>query len=130
MGTRRSSEPGPAARRVRNNLRQLRDEKHVSLRDLSKILEQQGHPILASGLSKIETGDLRADVDDLIAIALALDVVPNRLLLTKTADEREIIELTPGIETSERCGVELGDGRCATFPQLVDVTVHSGEQAS
>lgn len=101
MGTRRSTEPGPATRRVRANLRELRAQRGISLRDLSQRLEQLGHPVLPSGLSKLETGDRRADVDDLIAIAVALDISPNRLLLPETADD-ETIELTPQSEASAR----------------------------
>jgi len=110
MGTKRGTGPGPSAGRVRANLRALREERRISLRDLSKRLEQLGHPLLPSGLSKIETGDRRADVDDLIAIALALDVSPNRLLLPKTAGENETIELTQEIETSERAAWRWASG--------------------
>lgn len=100
MGTRRSHEPGATARRVRTNLAALRGQRRISLRGLSSRLDRLGHPLLSSGLSKIETGDRRADVDDLVAIAVALDVAPNRLLLTETAGD-EKIELTPEAEASE-----------------------------
>jgi transcriptional regulator with XRE-family HTH domain len=100
MGTRRGYEPGPTAQRVRANLNQIRNQRRISLRALSKRLEQLKHPLLASGLSKIETGARRADVDDLVAFAIALDVAPNRLLLTGTAGD-EKIELTPEAEASE-----------------------------
>jgi transcriptional regulator with XRE-family HTH domain len=53
----------------------------MSLGQLSEELGKLGRPILASGLSKIETGERRVDVDDLVALAVALDVSPSRLLL-------------------------------------------------
>jgi hypothetical protein len=40
-----------------------------------------GRPILPSGLSKIEQGQRAVDVDDLVALAIALQVNPNALLL-------------------------------------------------
>jgi hypothetical protein len=43
-------------------------------------LTRVGCPILPSGLSKIESGDRRVDVDDLVGIAAALSVMPDRLL--------------------------------------------------
>jgi transcriptional regulator with XRE-family HTH domain len=43
-------------------------------------LTRVGRPILPSGLSKIESGDRRVDVDDLVGIAAALGVMPDRLL--------------------------------------------------
>lgn len=100
MGTRRSHEPGATAKRVRTNLVELRRQRLVSLRTLSARLDRLGHPLLASGLSKLESGTRRADVEDLVALALALDVAPNRLLLTGMAgDER--IELTSEVVASE-----------------------------
>ena len=40
-----------------------------------------GRPILPSGITKIEQGKRRVDVDDLVALAVALEVTPTRLLL-------------------------------------------------
>jgi transcriptional regulator with XRE-family HTH domain len=50
-----------------------------------------GRPMLKSGLNKIEQGERRVDVDDLVGLALALDVSPARLLLTDTADNKSIL---------------------------------------
>ena len=112
MGTRRSYAPGPTSRRVRTNLSELREQRRISLRSLSLRLERLGHPLLASGLSKIETGARRADVDDLMALAVALDVSPNRLFLTGTAGD-EKIELTPETVASERTAWRWGTGEAA-----------------
>lgn len=51
-----------------------------------------GRPIQASGLAKTEAGDRRVDADDLVALALALDATPNRLLLSGVP---EPVPLTP-----------------------------------
>ncbi len=61
-------------------MRQLREGKRLSLQDLSDRLAAIGRPILPSGLSKIELGHRRVDVDDLEALAFALETVPGRLL--------------------------------------------------
>ncbi len=70
---------GPTGRRVCRNLKSLRGR--VPVRELSKQLKELGRPILPSGITKIETGERRVDVDDLMALALVLGVTPNRLLL-------------------------------------------------
>jgi hypothetical protein len=40
-----------------------------------------GHPIADAGITKTEKGDRRVDADDLVALALALGVTPNTLLM-------------------------------------------------
>lgn len=61
------------------NLRRLRRE--VSTYELSRRLAALGRPIASSGITRIELGDRRVDVDDLLALAVALGVSPNQLLL-------------------------------------------------
>jgi len=78
---------GPTAERVAGNIRRLRRERGLDLSDVSARLIELGHPVGLNTLSKIERGLRRVDVDDLMALALALDVTPNRLLLTATADD-------------------------------------------
>lgn len=52
----------------------------VPVRELSARLKSLGRPILPSGITKIEQGQRRVDCDDLVALAVALKVTPNRLL--------------------------------------------------
>jgi 8-oxo-dGTP pyrophosphatase MutT (NUDIX family)/transcriptional regulator with XRE-family HTH domain len=63
------------------NLRQLRDDRRLSTAQLAAILQDLGQPIQATGITKTEAGTRRIDIDDLVALAVALDVSPNRLLL-------------------------------------------------
>ena len=98
MGT-RAVERGPVAKRVAENVRALRGR--VTVRELSERLAKAGRPILPSGVVKIEQGDRRVDVDDLVALALALDVTPNRLLLTEGASMQTQIDLVPDLTISE-----------------------------
>lgn len=70
---------GPVGRQVAANVKTLRGR--IPVRELSARLEQLGRPILPSGITKIEQGARRVDVDDLAALAEAFDVSPYRLLL-------------------------------------------------
>lgn len=49
--------------------------------ELSRRLEALGRPIPPLGLRRMEAGERRADVDDLMALALVLGVSPLALLL-------------------------------------------------
>jgi transcriptional regulator with XRE-family HTH domain len=79
MGTRKI-ELGPTGRTVATRVRRIRERNGVSLQELSERLTAVGRPILPSGISKIEQGARRVDVDDLTALADALATIPNDLL--------------------------------------------------
>jgi hypothetical protein len=72
---------GPSSARVAANLRRIRREREVSTAALSKRLDAIAWPILDTGITKTEKEQRKVDVDDLVALALALGVTPNRLLL-------------------------------------------------
>lgn len=91
---------GPAGRRAAASLRQLRDGRRLTTAQLSALLSRLGRPILATGITKTEGGDRRIDVDDLIALAVALDTTPNRLLLPGSASDNESVELTPEVKVT------------------------------
>lgn len=86
---------GPTAERVAANLRELRKARGLDLAGLSARMGDLGQPIGISGLSKIELGQRRVDVDDLMALAVALDVGPARMLLPATATPNGEVRLTP-----------------------------------
>ncbi|TSE00673.1 helix-turn-helix transcriptional regulator [Skermania sp. ID1734] len=65
---------------VRANIKRLRKDRWT-LRELSERMERVGRPMSHTSLSQIETGARRADVDDLMALAVALDVSPTTLLM-------------------------------------------------
>ncbi len=81
-------------------MRELRKARSLDLADLSSRLTALGQPISLSALSNIELGQRRVDVDDLVALALALGVAPNRLLLPASATTTTI-PLTPTVEADE-----------------------------
>lgn len=93
--------PGPTAQRVARNVNALRRALGWDLKDLSAQLAELGQPVSLGQLSKLERGDRRVDVDDLVALAVALDVAPSRLLLTAEAGEEEV-NLTPTVRCSAR----------------------------
>jgi hypothetical protein len=79
---------------VRANIRRIRDDVlRIPVTELSRRLEGLGRPIPPLGLRRIEDGTRRVDVDDLVSIAVALEVSPITLLMpsTQTSDERVAI---------------------------------------
>ena len=74
---------GPIGVNVTHNVRHFRHEvRRLSYAELSRRLADLGREIPSLGLRRIESGERRVDVDDLVALALALQVSPLALLLT------------------------------------------------
>lgn len=80
---------------VRENVRRLREDRDMSWAQMSRFLERAGRPIAPLGLRRIEDGSRRVDVDDLMAIAVVLDVTPNDLLLPPFSSEE--VEASGGL---------------------------------
>lgn len=78
------------------SLRRVREGRHVTYTELVKRLEEIGHPIPILGLRRIERGERRVDVDDLIALGRALSVPPV-LLLFPVDEPGAVVELVPGV---------------------------------
>lgn len=96
------------------NLKQIRGGRGLSYAELARRLKELGHPILDTGLMKIEKGERRVDVDDLVALALALGVNVSSLLLPRfIPDSAEDIELTPSFRTNPGTAWDWADGRIA-----------------
>ncbi|MBD3946345.1 helix-turn-helix domain-containing protein [Nocardioides ganghwensis] len=74
---------GPTSATTRANIAHFRTEAGMTYAELSRELERRGHLIPPLGLRRIESGERRVDVDDLVALALALDVNPNALLMPR-----------------------------------------------
>ena len=67
---------------IRRRLREVRDSRRITRDELSDRLEAIGYPIEALTLARIETGRMkRLSVDDVFALAYALDVSPLFLML-------------------------------------------------
>lgn len=71
---------GPAGNNVRRNVRRLREQRRWSYREVEERLARAGRVIPALGLSAIDTGERRVDVDDLAALAAVFDLGVEELL--------------------------------------------------
>lgn len=67
---------GPLAAQVARSVRRLRAQKSMTYAELSDRLSQLGRPIPVLGLSRLESGERRVDVDDLAALAVVFSVEP------------------------------------------------------
>jgi transcriptional regulator with XRE-family HTH domain len=83
---------GPISGYAAENARRLRAERGWKLAQLSEAMRRVGRPMLSSGLSRLETGQRRMDVDDLVALALVYGVSPITFLLPWS--EGEAVQLT------------------------------------
>jgi transcriptional regulator with XRE-family HTH domain len=86
---------------VAANLRRIRRERDVTTAELAHRLAAIGQPIPDTSITKAEKGSRRVDVDDLPALALALGVTPNTLLMPQVdlgASGSRIARLTPAAD--------------------------------
>lgn len=91
----RGNDVGPTGKTVGVNVERVRRGRRMALKELSAELSALGRPISLSGLSKLENGDRKADADDLMALALALNVSPIALMLP-LGDPVDTVEITGG----------------------------------
>lgn len=85
---------GPTGETVRANIIRLRAERNLGYTELSERLKDLDRHILPLGLRRIEAGERRVDADDLVALAVALDVSPITLLMPNTATGGSRVEVT------------------------------------
>jgi len=88
---------GSVGQRVAANMKHFRGR--MGVRELSRRMTDLGRPILPSGITKIELGQRRVDADDLVALAVALEVNVNALLMPRDPAAQGV-ELTPDYATS------------------------------
>lgn len=131
----RSIQVGPAGQRVAKNVAALREARHLTRQAVADRMNAVGRQLIATAIDKIERSSRRVDVDDLVALAVALDVSPNRLLLAPGADDSERIDITAEVSASEaeawrwasgeqrlpRLPFEVLDKRSGAFADLADV---------
>lgn len=87
---------GPTSRHVAANLRRIRNARGLSTTKLAALLKDAGQPIPATGITRIEKGERRVDVDDLTALAVALGVSPSAFLLPPTDSPEQTVDITGG----------------------------------
>lgn len=82
----RAIEIGDVGKQVATVVAELRKRRGWDQKRLAELVTEAGRPMSASMLGKIEGGGRRVDVDDLVALAFALEVSPARLLLSAHRD--------------------------------------------
>jgi transcriptional regulator with XRE-family HTH domain len=112
---------GPVGGYVIQNLTEIRAARRLTYKQLSDRLEQLGRPIPTLGLSRIEKGNRRVDVDDLVALAVALGVNPSALLLPRDGQAESEIELTLAQRVAAGVAWKWADGRIP-LPRLSEIT--------
>ncbi len=98
---------GPSSARVAANVRRLRTEQQISTYELAKLLADAGWPIGAGGITRIEQGERRVDVDDLVALALVFGVSPNVLLMPRS--RARLVQLQAEVELAPNSVTNLGN---------------------
>lgn len=78
---RKAIELGATAAVLATNIARFRGLRGYTLADLSDRMTDVGRPMTGNTISTIENQQRRADVDDLVALAAALDVSPAALLM-------------------------------------------------
>ena len=73
---------GATGAAVIENIRRIRTDQRFPYAALSRELAAVGRPIPVLGLRRLERGQRRVDVDDLMAFALVLKVAPIELLVS------------------------------------------------
>ncbi|MEU0239650.1 helix-turn-helix transcriptional regulator [Nocardiopsis sp. NPDC006198] len=85
---------GPNGSYVARNIRVLRTKRGKTTEALANELTDRGVPLQASAITRIEKGQRRVTVDELVAFAVLLDATPNALLLPVEVDRELPIAVT------------------------------------
>ncbi|WP_435601315.1 helix-turn-helix domain-containing protein [Streptomyces sp. C10-9-1] len=86
--------PGSTAAHVAANVRRLREQQGLSTYQLARAMQAASRPIPQSGVSRIEAGHRRVDVDDLVAFAVVFGVSPAALLLPLNDASTNVVDIT------------------------------------
>jgi transcriptional regulator with XRE-family HTH domain len=84
------------------NVRRIRDQRGWTLAELAGRLSELGITIHVSGLSNVESGRRRITVEEMLAIAFALDVSPAALVL----GEGEPLVVAPGVQLQGMASIQ------------------------
>lgn len=83
---------GDTGKQVAENVKRLRGG--MTYKELSARLAEVGREITVLGLRRIEAGERKVDVDDLMALAVVFGVSPLTLLLPISGNDTETAEMT------------------------------------
>ncbi len=107
----------PLSRQLGDNVRRLRKGKGLSLAEVSSRMGALGMPLSLNGLSKVELGNRDLGVDELVALAEALNLPP-LVVLFPLGTKREV-ELFPGTNVDTWAAAKWFTGE-APFPGTAD----------
>lgn len=101
---------GPTGEAVRSNIKRIREERRIAVTELSARMRKLDRPIPPLGIHRIEAGERRVDVDDLMAFSVALGVSPASLLMPKSEAIQDLVDVTgyPDALTAGRLWAWLG----------------------
>lgn len=87
---------GPTGATAGRNVRRARNARGLSVYRLSELMTKAGRRINPDAISKLERGERRIDVDDLVALAIVLGVPLASLILPVEAEPTDMVEVTGG----------------------------------
>jgi len=87
---------GTVTRTVADNVKMLRAKYRMSVREVSRLTASNvgGKTLTPNAVSEIENGQRKVDVDDLLALSVAMDVSPVALLMPANGSEDDWKYLT------------------------------------
>lgn len=119
-----TKEAAAPTQRVGQRVVALREQRGLSQRALADRLTSLGVRTHQTGVAKIETGGRKVTVDDLVALAVALNVSPGWLLAPPDADD-ELVALVGSVSAPAWAVWQWVDGAypLPTFPEGPDADV-------
>ncbi|WP_017239528.1 helix-turn-helix domain-containing protein [Streptomyces sp. SS] len=111
---------GPTGEQVRANVARIREARGMTKKQLADRTAELGRPIPPLGVSRIEAGTRRVDVDDLAALAVALRVSPVTLLLPWTDGPADAVEVTAAGTVQAAVAWFWADGVLPALPSNSD----------
>lgn len=100
MAEKQKTSLGPVGEALKGNLRRIREAQRLTYVELSDRLSDVGRPIPVLGLRRIERGERRVDIDDLVALAVVLATSPVDLLVPGEAPDDEEYGITPEVTST------------------------------
>lgn len=91
---------GPAGEVLMKNIQRIRTGQQLSYVELAERLAAVGRPVPVLGLRRIERGERRVDVDDLLALAHVLGVAPAHLLVPGDLEADAPYPVTPEVSAT------------------------------
>lgn len=100
----RKYQPKATGQTVADNVTRLREASNLNIPALGRLMGEAGHPMTATSLTRLEAGERRIDVDDLMALSIALGVTPITLMtpdVESASDHVEATAIPDGVTAAE-----------------------------